>query len=96
MPKLRQVAPVAAALFLALTLLSPLSWLFAVPAALWLGLTLVGGIALGIRAGGGPALLAGSAAIIMHLSWGLGFLLEIIRSSLSNVDQRSATLAERR
>lgn len=95
-PKLRQVAPVAAALFAAVTILTPLSWWFAAPAALWLGVTLVAGFVIGIRAGGGPALLAGSAAIIMHLSWGLGFLMEAIRSPLTPVVRKPATLAERK
>ena len=79
-PKLRQVAPVAAAMAAAVTVLSPVSWWFAAPAAVWFSLTLIAGVAVGIRAGGAPALLAGGAAMIMHLAWGAGFLVEAVRS----------------
>jgi succinoglycan biosynthesis protein ExoA len=77
-PKLRQLAPVAAAIAAAMTVLSPISWWFAAPAAVWFCVTMFGGVAVGLRAGGASALFAGAAALIMHLAWGLGFLVEAL------------------
>lgn len=78
-PKLRQLLPIASAVAVMLALLAPVWPWLAAPAAIWLLLTLGGGIFIGLRSGKPAALLAGVAAAIMHLSWGLGFALEAAR-----------------
>ena len=78
-PRLRQLVPLAvpaSLLSLPLALLHPI---FALPFFAWLGLVLGLGALIGLRAGGGLRLLAGVAAAIMHLSWGLGFIWEVLR-----------------
>ncbi|MFD2239251.1 glycosyltransferase family 2 protein [Aureimonas populi] len=72
-PKLRQALPMLVAPALVLALLSPLSLLFAVPAAAWVAACLLGGLAGFARTRKVEALLAGVAAMIMHLGWSLGF-----------------------
>lgn len=70
----RQVAPLAvpvAVMMLPLAIVHPL---FALPATAWLVVCLLVGLLVGYRNGGGWRLLAGFAAAIMHLAWGLGFL----------------------
>lgn len=49
-------------------------WL-ALPAAIWAALCLTGGVVLAVRARRWPVLMAGPAAMAMHLGWGTGFLL---------------------
>jgi succinoglycan biosynthesis protein ExoA len=84
-PKLRQLAPVGAAGGAALALLSPAWPWLAAPMLIWLGFTLLAGFVIGARTMGSRArLLAGFPAAIMHLSWGLGFTLEALRSVLPN------------
>ncbi|MDT0574673.1 glycosyltransferase family 2 protein [Croceicoccus sp. F390] len=77
MPRLRQLLPVAVPLAVAAVPLALVHWIFAVPAALWIGACLAGGFVVGARAGGGWALGAGAAAAIMHLAWGSGFIREM-------------------
>lgn len=81
--KLRQLAPalVAPAVLVALgglvlaPVLHPIALILAAPAALWVGVCLVGG-ALAARAVGAPfcGYMAGFAAMVMHLGWSWGFL----------------------
>ncbi len=71
--KLRQLMPVAVAPAVGLALLFPLSPLLLAPAALWAGVCLAGGVAVGLKARGGCALLAGAPAAISHLAWSLGY-----------------------
>ena len=52
--------------------------IFALPALAWAVLCLGFGSLVGLRAGGGFALLAGVAAMTMQLSWAVGFLIEWI------------------
>ena len=92
--KLRQAAPLVVVGAAAATVLSPFSWWFAAPAAAWVILTLIGGFAVGLRAGSTPALLAGTAAQIMHLAWGAGFLMEAAAASSSNARRRGGLSAE--
>jgi succinoglycan biosynthesis protein ExoA len=73
-PKLRQMLPLAVAGAAALALLTPLWWPFALPLIAWALLVLGLGLIVGVRAGGGAALAAGVAAMIMHLAWSIGFL----------------------
>lgn len=73
-PKLRQVIPLAA---LAATILLPfagLTMLATIPFMMWIGACLIGGIMVGLRAGGGAAYFSGVAAAIMHLAWSVGFV----------------------
>ncbi|GGB75660.1 glycosyltransferase family 2 protein [Blastomonas aquatica] len=73
-PHVRQVAPLVvpvAVMMLPLAIAHPL---FALPAAFWLAACLLVGLFVGYRDGGGWRFLAGFAAAIMHLAWGLGFL----------------------
>lgn len=72
--KPRQLAPVAIALAVAACPLAVMHWIFAVPAAVWAAACLGVGLLVGLRAGGGMALLSGVAAMVMHASWGGGFL----------------------
>ncbi|AKH42797.1 succinoglycan biosynthesis protein ExoA [Altererythrobacter atlanticus] len=73
-PRLRQMVPLAAPLIVALLPLGFAHWIFSIPAFAWLVLCLAGGALIGMRNGGGWAMLSGIAAAIMHLSWGCGFL----------------------
>jgi succinoglycan biosynthesis protein ExoA len=82
-PKLRQLLPVAVAAAAILAVLTPAWPWFAVPALAWLCFTLLAGILVGLRSGKPAGLLAGFAAAIMHLSWGLGFIVAAVRYSRS-------------
>jgi succinoglycan biosynthesis protein ExoA len=77
--KLRQIIPLATPCTAALMPLAVLHPLFGLPALAWALMTLAAGIFIGLRAGGGCALGAGIAALIMHISWGTGFLCEWFR-----------------
>lgn len=77
----RQMAPlavpVAAVLALVGLVLSPFAagWLWlALPAAVWALVCLLGGVLLALRSRRWPVLMAGPAAMAMHLGWGSGFL----------------------
>lgn len=51
------------------------AWLWlALPFAVWAGVCLLGGVLLAIRHRSLSVLMAGPAAMAMHLGWGLGFL----------------------
>ncbi len=77
-PRLRQLVPLAVPAALALLPLTYLSPVFVLPAAGWIGLCLIMGIFIGVRAGGGWALASGAAAATMQLAWATGFLIEFI------------------
>lgn len=70
----RQVAPLAVPIAVMMLPLATVHPLFALPAAAWMAACLSVGLFVGYRSGGGWHLLAGYAAAIMHLAWGLGFL----------------------
>ena len=78
-PKLRQLAPLVAALATVLALFAPAWPWLAAPALGWLCVALIAGFFLGARSGQPAAFLAGFAAVIMHLSWGLGFAGQAVR-----------------
>lgn len=85
--KLRQLAPVGIALSMLGVPFAALHWIFAMPVAIWF-LTCLGiGISVGLRAGGGMALLAGIAAMVMHLGWGGGFIRQWLRGRRSDIAQ---------
>lgn len=75
-PRLRQIVPLAVPPAVILLLFSWLHPVLAVPALVWAGLCLGFGVVVGLRAGGGWAVLAGVAAMTMQLAWATGFLLE--------------------
>lgn len=79
--RLRQIAPLLvppavllAAVSAVLSPLYPAALLLALPALLWAALCLGYGAVLAVRSRRLPVLLAGPAAMTMHLGWGLGFL----------------------
>lgn len=81
-PKPRQVLPVLATLALACAPLLAAAYpaFLAVPMA-YLGLALGWGALLAARHGQPWELLSGAAALVMHLSWGAGFLVGLASSS---------------
>ena len=77
-PRLRQLVPLAVPAALALLPFALIHPIFALPALAWAVLCLGFGFLVGLRAGGGFALLAGVAAMTMQVSWAVGFLIEWI------------------
>jgi succinoglycan biosynthesis protein ExoA len=73
-PKLRQLVPLGVAGAAGLALGAPLWWPLALPLVSWAVLVLLAGLVVGMRAGGGCALMAGLPAMIMHLAWSIGFI----------------------
>lgn len=72
-PRLRQVLPLAVVPAALLLMLTPLHWVFALPFSCWASLCLVYGAFLGLRARDPAAMMAGAAAMLMHLGWSFGF-----------------------
>ncbi|MGE5566527.1 MAG: glycosyltransferase family 2 protein [Parcubacteria group bacterium] len=72
--KVRQALPLLVAPACVAALAAPFSWPLALPFIGWVGASLVLGFIVGVRAGGGCALLCGAPAMIMHLAWSSGFL----------------------
>ncbi len=72
-PRLRQLAMIAVAPICALALLVPVTWLFALPAAIWLAACQSAGVTLAIGRRDLAALTAGPIAATMHLAWSAGF-----------------------
>lgn len=75
-PRLRQLIPVTIPIAFLLALLAPLWWPFALPLAAWASLSMAAGLVLGVRERSLCAMASGAAAIIMHMAWGLGFLVQ--------------------
>jgi succinoglycan biosynthesis protein ExoA len=71
--KMRQAIPVGIAPAVLLALLTPLTWLVAVPLLLWGGGCIAYGLWLSRRARDNAIALSGFAAMIMHFAWSLGF-----------------------
>ena len=78
-PKLRQVLPVMIGPIVAISLLSPLAPVLAVPAALWAAASLTYGLALGFNQKSWCACGAGIAAMLMHLGFSIGFISQVVR-----------------
>lgn len=72
--KPRQLAPIMVAPALIAALLAPVAPVLAIPAALWAVGSIGFGLLLGLREHNLCASGAGLAAMIMHVSWSLGFL----------------------
>ena len=73
-PRLRQMIPLAVAPSLLLALAVSVSWIAALPMALWVSVCLAYGLVLAIRAKSADIMLAGPAAMLMHLGWSSGFM----------------------
>ncbi len=73
-PRLRQILPLAVAPALLLAPVALISWIAAVPLALWMSVCLGYGLVLAIRARRAEIALAGPAAMLMHLGWSSGFM----------------------
>ncbi len=84
-PRLRQLIPLAVLVALGLIALAPLTPMFLLPAASWLLICLGLGFLIGVRAGGGWALLAGVAAATMQLAWAVGFVVEWLNNPASAI-----------
>lgn len=76
--KLRQALPLAVAPAVLSLLLAPLVWALALPALVWACAALAFGAVLAARTGEPCVLLAGPAAMIMHLAWSAGFWSQLI------------------
>ncbi len=75
--KLRQLAPVAIFAALCAVPLAIIHPIFAFPASVWALACLAYGALAGVRSSQGPmGILAGIPAMIMHASWGAGFVKE--------------------
>jgi succinoglycan biosynthesis protein ExoA len=81
-PKLRQLIPVMVGPAVCLSLLSPVSPVFAVPALFWAAASLILGAAEGRRQRNVCACAAGCAAMLMHLGFSLGFTVEVLRQAM--------------
>lgn len=75
--KMRQALPLAVAPAVLGALGAPLYALLIVPALIWTVVALTYGLALGVRQRDPAVLLAGPAAMIMHLGWSLGFWMQL-------------------
>jgi succinoglycan biosynthesis protein ExoA len=72
-PKLRQMLPIAVAPALALAILAPFSFLFAIPILLWANICIIYGFHLAKKAKNPQLRASGCAAMVMHLGWSIGF-----------------------
>ncbi len=72
-PKIRQMIPAGVAPAAALSLLSPILWIAAIPLNAWILLCLGYGMLLGYRAKKLSIAASGIAAMIMHMAWSIGF-----------------------
>ncbi len=72
-PRLRQMAMISVAPMLGLTVLTPLSVLFALPATIWVLACLAAAASLAFVRRDITALSAGPIAAVMHLGWSFGF-----------------------
>ncbi|MDB5418388.1 MAG: succinoglycan biosynthesis protein, partial [Phenylobacterium sp.] len=75
--KMRQALPLAVAPAVLGALAAPLYGPLIVPALIWTVAALTYGLALGAKRRDPAVLLAGPAAMIMHLGWSLGFWLQL-------------------
>ena len=78
-PRLRQLLPAAVAPAMLLWVPALLVPVLGVPAVLWAAACLGYGVWLGIAARDPCAMMAGAAAMIMHLGWSLGFWSQLFR-----------------
>jgi len=79
-PRLRQMIPLAVAPSLLMAPAASVSLTAALPMALWMAVCFVYGFILAIRARSAEIMLAGPAAMLMHLGWSSGFLIGLSAS----------------
>lgn len=84
-PKLRQVIPPSILCAALVALASPFLPALGIPVLSWIVATLVFGAFVGVRSGGGCAMMAGVPAAIMHLAWGWGFFYQKVVRPRSRV-----------
>jgi succinoglycan biosynthesis protein ExoA len=94
-PKLRQLIPVMVGPAVVASLLLPLSTFFAIPALLWVTISLTFGVILGFRSRNICACGAGIAAMLMHLGFSFGFISQVSwpRAICNTQSKRSAQRA---
>lgn len=78
LPGPRQMIVIALAPALALAVLAPLAWIFALPMLVWLIACLVAGGMIAKGTGDARSLLAGFAAGAMHAAWSAGFWARLV------------------
>lgn len=76
-PRVRQVVPLLVAPAVALAILAPFHWIFALPFLVWSAICLAWGVLSGLRKRQGESYLAGVPAMVMHLAWSAGFWLQL-------------------
>jgi succinoglycan biosynthesis protein ExoA len=81
-PKLRQVLPVMIGPVVAVSLLWWVTPLLAIPAVAWAMACLTCGMLLGVRRKSGCACGAGIAAMLMHLGFSVGFILQVAKNAV--------------
>ena len=81
-PKLRQLIPVMVGPAVCLSALSPVSPIFAVPALCWAAASLVLGLIEGVRQRNFCVGAAGCTAMLMHLGFSTGFVVEVLRQAV--------------
>ncbi|NNF90557.1 MAG: glycosyltransferase family 2 protein [Boseongicola sp.] len=77
-PKTRQLVVIGVGPALALAALAPVFPALALPALLWLAATFAGGMALALGRRDPKLLLCGPVAQVMHLTWSVGFWLQVL------------------
>jgi len=77
-PKLRQLIPIMVGPAVCVALLTPVSSIFAVPALCWAAASFVLGAIEGVRQRHLCAGAAGCAAMLMHLGFSVGFVVEVL------------------
>jgi succinoglycan biosynthesis protein ExoA len=78
-PRVRQALPILVAPSVALLASTPYFPILAAPAAIWASVCVVYGAWLGVRQRRPCTLMAGAAAMVMHLAWSCGFWSRILR-----------------
>ena len=76
--RLRQALPLAVAPAVVAALATPFWWPAILPALAWAVICLVYGGVLGLKRRDAWAALSGLAAMIMHLAWSVGFVLQVL------------------
>ncbi len=79
-PNRRQIFVIGVAPALAIASLAPVFSAFAVPAAVWAVAAVVGGLSLAVAERAPVLALSGPMAMLMHLSWSVGFWAHTLRS----------------
>ncbi len=77
-PGPRQMLVILLAPSMALAVLAPISWLFAMPVIVWAAACLGAGVVIARATGDARSLLAGLAAGAMHAAWSAGFWVRLI------------------